>query len=364
MTGILDLLKRRQPTRLTDIFGQPTAVTWATSQIRAGTYKHGLFEGPSGVGKSAMAVLYGRAMLCESKDIRPCGTCEACAEFQRDDHHPALRIVDCTKLRKDERTFQATLELIERGEPFYRHCAVFLDEGQVLNKYQFSLLLKLLERKERRGTVILATTDLKRIPGATRDRFDLVPFFRISDDDLVDIGCRTCREERIPFDPDAIEVLAIQANGSYRSLLMLIEKFFNTYGAVNLENIKAFGGAEHEPLAIATATALINADYASAHRIAQTWKLAPAQKADALQTLLLDVFTTEVRRRRIERPQKYLGQAAPIRDLVARAAEKANTRQMDLEQFWRDVVKFWDPSPAETETSLLARAERFADLMS
>lgn len=63
------------------------------ASLRAGRAAHAcLFSGPSGIGKTAVALEYARMLLCDKTGGKPCEACPQC-EASRTLHHPDLHLV-------------------------------------------------------------------------------------------------------------------------------------------------------------------------------------------------------------------------------------------------------------------------------
>jgi DNA polymerase III subunit delta' len=75
-----------------------------------------LFSGPSGVGKRALALAVGRALLCERDDGDACDACATCARASRGLHPDALLIEPDGLSIKIEQVRDAVREIA--GRPF------------------------------------------------------------------------------------------------------------------------------------------------------------------------------------------------------------------------------------------------------
>jgi len=69
------------------IIGHDAAIERLRASIRSGRVAHGyIFAGPAGVGKTAVAAEFARALLCESGKDDSCGECVSCRKFEHGNH--------------------------------------------------------------------------------------------------------------------------------------------------------------------------------------------------------------------------------------------------------------------------------------
>ena len=52
-----------------------------------------IFSGPEGIGKLLFAKEFAKAILCDSKENKPCNNCKSCVEFENS-NHPDFFIID------------------------------------------------------------------------------------------------------------------------------------------------------------------------------------------------------------------------------------------------------------------------------
>lgn len=77
---------------LSDIIGQEHLVRTLNRALADGAPMHSyLFEGPPNVGKTSMALAFGRALLCEASSGQPCEACRSC-RLTAAGTHPDLRV--------------------------------------------------------------------------------------------------------------------------------------------------------------------------------------------------------------------------------------------------------------------------------
>lgn len=137
------------------------AVRDLISAFRSGTMEQSvLLCGAAGVGKSTLAALLARGLLCsESKELSPCGKCRNCIRVKNGTHP------DCLKLEPDKgkktvsvENVRNVLDVLSRSPLEGERRAVLLPRMEQLTDAAQNALLKTLE-DSRQGTWFLLTTD-------------------------------------------------------------------------------------------------------------------------------------------------------------------------------------------------------------
>jgi DNA polymerase III subunit gamma/tau len=323
-----------------------------------------LFCGPSGTGKTTLARIYARGVLCTgASDSRPCNVCENCRSFLRAGAHEAYHEFSCPS-RRGVGANQDLAERIERGAIWQDRRIVFLDEVHALSKQSFETLLKPMEHGERPAAVICATTESDKVPRTIADRLHCVPFDPIASHTIEEALIRVCQQETLAFDDDAIAAIAADAGGSYRKALKDLDQVtVNTRNitlALVSDTLKVGMDGRH---AMEAAMEMLNGNGQAVLDTLQHWRLTPDKKADALQRVLLFVYLTKVRRRRHADTLVRTVPSDALSAIESKMSYIAEVKKLQLEVAWQNAIQFWDPERATTEASLIARADRFADLM-
>lgn len=98
-----------------------------------------------------------------------------------------------------------------------------LDEVHMLTTEAFNALLKVLEEPPPHVVFILATTELHKIPATIASRCTLIQFHKASVTELSHALTTVLDQEKIKYQPAAVELIAKRADGSFRDAVKLLE---------------------------------------------------------------------------------------------------------------------------------------------
>lgn len=140
-----------------DIVGHDRVKTILLAALRNGRLPPALLlSGPDGVGKKALALASGRALVCGRGEGDACGQCAACGRAARG-LHPDLMLVEPDGATiKIDRVREVAREIA--GRPFEARARAFVvDEAHLLTEQAANALLKCLEEPCPTSHVMLVT---------------------------------------------------------------------------------------------------------------------------------------------------------------------------------------------------------------
>jgi DNA polymerase-3 subunit gamma/tau len=128
-----------------------------------------------------------------------------------------------------------------------------IDEVHMLSKAAFNALLKTLEEPPEHAVFILATTDIDKLPPTIISRTQRFHFRSIGLNDLFTHLKHIAEQEKIKIDDDALKLIALRGDGSFRDAISLLDQISNLASkdeGITADLIeKSLGLAPHEHVA-------------------------------------------------------------------------------------------------------------------
>lgn len=218
------LARKWRPRNFPQMIGQEPILRMLTNALTKDRIHHAyLFTGTRGVGKTTLARILAKCLNCETGlQANPCGTCKNCTAID------AGRFLDLIEVDAASRTkVEDTRELLDNVhyQPTQGRYKIYLiDEVHMLSTHSFNALLKTLEEPPPYVKFLLATTDPKRLPITILSRCLQFHLKRVPVEQIHEHLQHICKQENIPFDDNALLLLANAADGSVRDALSLLDQ--------------------------------------------------------------------------------------------------------------------------------------------
>jgi DNA polymerase III subunit gamma/tau len=232
---------RYRPKNFTDVLGQEGAVQVLKTRLRLGTALDSsyIFSGGHGNGKTSLARVLARAMLCEhlTDDQEPCNECVNCQAILSD-----------TSLAFHERdaASQGTVAIIRQivdDLPFVVPGAAkqihLFDEAHRMSNAAQDVLLKPIEEKDMVG--IFCTTEPDKIRGAIRSRCEEHRIRKITREHIAERLKLILQVEQVEYEEDALFTVIDISGGHVRDILNRME-MISQAGVVSVEAVRDYLG--------------------------------------------------------------------------------------------------------------------------
>lgn len=225
------LYRKYRPTTFKDVVGQEHIERTLKNAIEQGKVSHAyLFCGPRGTGKTTMARILAKALLCErGPTVEPDGTCPECEAIAQGTH-PDVYELDAASRTGVDNVREEIIARVNYAPTRGAWKVYIIDEVHMLTNAAFNALLKTLEEPPEHILFILCTTDPQKVPDTIQSRCQRFDFHRISNEAIVSRLGAICVEEGVDFEGEALDLIAYRADGGMRNAL------------TSLDQLIAFGG--------------------------------------------------------------------------------------------------------------------------
>lgn len=197
------LYRIHRPTTFAEVVGQEQVTKLLEEAARTKKIGHAyLFAGSHGLGKTSVARIFASAIGCTERDLYEI------------DAASNNSVEDMRALTEGVYTL-----------PFESPYKVYiLDEAHMLSKSAWNAFLKTLEEPPAHAVFILATTELEKVPETVQSRCQVYEFKKPSRAVLTKVATNVAKKEGYTLAPDAAELIAMLAEGSYRDALSVLQK--------------------------------------------------------------------------------------------------------------------------------------------
>jgi DNA polymerase III subunit gamma/tau len=224
MSEATALYRKYRPLDFSEVRDQDHIVTVLEGAIRKGAIPHALlFSGTRGTGKTTLARIFARAVGASDLD-----TYEIDAASNRG-------IDDIRELKEAVHTM-----------PYESPYKVYIiDEVHMLTKEAFNALLKTLEEPPAHVIFILATTEEEKLLDTILSRCQVFRFNSPSRAVLTKLAIDVAKSEGFTLSPEAADLIALAADGSFRDALGIVQKVILASGDTigSAEEVAAIIGA-------------------------------------------------------------------------------------------------------------------------
>ena len=223
--------RKYRPSTFESVVGQRALTTTLKNAIATQKLAHAyLFCGPRGVGKTTCARIFAKTINCmtPTADGEACNQCESCVAFNEQRSYNIHELDAASNNSVDD--IRQLVEQVRIPPQIGKYKVYIIDGVHMLSASAFNAFLKTLEEPPRHAIFILATTEKHKILPTILSRCQIYDFNRISVEDTVNHLSYVASKEGITAEPEALNVIAMKADGGMRDALSIFDQVVSFTG--------------------------------------------------------------------------------------------------------------------------------------
>ncbi len=231
MDNFIVSARKYRPATFDTVVGQKSITGTLKNAIRNNQLAQAfLFCGPRGIGKTTCARIFAKTINCENvnENIEPCNECESCTSFNNNASFNIHELDAASNNSVDD--IRNLVDQVRIPPQVGKYKVYIIDEVHMLSQAAFNAFLKTLEEPPAYAKFILATTEKHKIIPTILSRCQIFDFKRIGVDDIAKHLAYVAEKENVTFEPNALHVIALKADGAMRDALSIFDQIVSFSG--------------------------------------------------------------------------------------------------------------------------------------
>ena len=218
------LYRKWRPGTLSELVGQNHVAHTLQQAVLTDRVSHAyMFCGPRGTGKTSTARILAKAVNCLSPiEGEPDDSCHMCLAVNEGRAIDLIEIDAASNRRIAD--IRDLTEKIHYSPAEGKFKVYIIDEVHMLTPEAFNALLKTLEEPPPHAILILATTDVHKVPLTIISRCQRFDFRRVPSQDIVKKLRKLSVEEAVEIEDEALMLVARKSTGSLRDAENILEQ--------------------------------------------------------------------------------------------------------------------------------------------
>lgn len=231
MSEFIVSARKYRPSTFDTVVGQISITATLKNSIKNSHLAQAyLFCGPRGVGKTTCARIYAKTINCLNltPEIEACDQCVSCKGFNESSSYN-IHELDAASNNSVE-DIRTLIDQVRIPPQIGKYSIYIIDEVHMLSTAAFNAFLKTLEEPPKHAIFILATTEKHKILPTILSRCQIFDFNRIKAEDAAAHLASVAQKEGITAEPEALNVIALKADGAMRDALSIFDQVVSFCG--------------------------------------------------------------------------------------------------------------------------------------
>lgn len=215
----------QRPKNFNGVIGQDRALRVLRAILRSDNFllRGLIFEGVQGIGKTSVAYLTAKALMCTGGDPEGCGKCPSCKTISEEgiDNHPDFEeVAGAMKAGvNDARDIMTTAESLP---VLGKRRIVMIDEAHALSQDAWKVYLKPLELGNTNTIFMFVSNQGNKIPDEIRGRCCRPKFGRVDGDVILGFLANVASANHIQYELEALKAISRASKGIVREALGIL----------------------------------------------------------------------------------------------------------------------------------------------
>jgi DNA polymerase-3 subunit gamma/tau len=221
-----------------------------------------IFAGPPGTGKTTIARVAAKTLLCPvKKDDCLCDVCQSVI----DDNNADVYEINCAVNNGVDNVRENIVSLARLAPVSGKYKIFILDECHMLTTQAQTSLIKLVEEPPHFVKFFFCTTESNKILRAIQTRCQIFSMKKLSDYHMFEMLRDVCENENFKYEPEALDIIVKESEGSARTALSILEQV--SINDIDEEFVRSLLDRSPKQLSYRLLTAIIDKDKGEAFRL-------------------------------------------------------------------------------------------------